>query len=128
MAIRVLPVTGNDAAKPSDLDASAIAVIAYTLRNSDRSISPSIVNPHAGSWKLACFVVGADTLREARKAAEDWIGSKRVALLSTKVGGQAAKLEVVEETPPPPPERTVRDWDPTTDEVGDDGIPTGEPL
>lgn len=107
MAIEVLPATGANAARPEDLDSTAIAVLEYTL------------DAHEGldrfDWRIRCFVIGADTLRHAREAAATWIGVRRTALMCTKVGGQASRLEVVEEEPPPPPTRVARDYDPVID-------------
>lgn len=114
MAAKVWPAQGNGAPLPTDLGLDAIAALAYTLNSSDRT-SP-LISTRRGDWSLVAFVTGAATNREARDAVTAWLGVKRAAVMVTKVGGQAAKLEVTVEDPQPAPTRTTRDYDPALDE------------
>jgi hypothetical protein len=114
MAVKVWPAQGLGAPQPSELDGTAIAVIAFQTSGGDRS--STVVPDRDGDWGLACFVTGAENRGEAREAAADWLGVKKVALLTTKVGGQASQLEVIEQPPAEPPPRVARDWDPEQDE------------
>lgn len=109
----VYPAQGIGAPAPSTFPADAIAVIVYTLQDGDRGSGAS---ERTGDFSLVAFVFGADTLREARTAAAEWLGLRKTALMCTKVGGNAAKLEVIEQEQPPPPDRTARDFDPAVDE------------
>ncbi len=119
MAIQVYPVRGNGTPKPADLGVDAVAVIAYTLHDSDRNTP--LISGRNGDWTLVAFVTGAETRGEARKAVEDWLGLRKVALMATKVGGQAASLDVSEQEPPQPPVTNTRAYDPTLDEPEEDG-------
>ena len=101
-ADRVRPARGRGAPAPHELLAGTCVVLQY-------------LSPDAG-WQVECFVDGTDlVLREARDAGAEFVGGERVALLTTKVGGQSAAVDVVEVEPPPPPKRTARSWDEAVD-------------